>query len=598
MLNLRKIYYKILDLILIYKALDVVSISRTLFLILIIIFVMLFDALSIMSVMPLVQFIQADQNIEQFIDSTNYGQYLVNFYSFFTIPLTLLNLSIVLVIFVIMRQFMNIFEVLETERTRLLIAKDLSINCFKSIMFSKAEYIRSLKQGQFTALCESECTRTSLLFKTFLQFISAGLQISAYATVMFFVAPFMTSAALLIIVLLIFSLISFVKKTHKAGELVVTLRKKFYNFVSENFSLWRLFKFGSLVNNEINKIKYLAENYADTQLKIIKYSNISRFILAVVAMCLCVIFLNLSVNYFSFDFAKITLFSIIFIRLIPLGTRLNGLINSLVAYAPSLYVINKILNDSIENKEELIKGIRFKGNNTSIEFKDVCFSYSKNKNNKILRNINLVIPSNKVTAIVGKSGAGKSTLIDLLPRIISPDSGEIYIGGKNINTYSLESIRNKISFVSQDTILFDGSIKANISYYSPESKKDDIIKASKLSGAHEFINKLPNKYEYNIGEKGQKLSGGQKQRLILARAFLSKSKILILDEATSSLDHVSEKHVKKAINEFIHMNNSTIIIIAHRHTTIENADLIVYLENGQVKDTGSPKTILSKYLKA
>lgn len=598
MFNLRKIYSKIIDLILTYEALNVVSISRTLFLVLIIIFVMLFDALSIMSVMPLVQFIQADQNIEQFIDSTNYGQYLVNFYSYFSIPLTLLNLSIVLVIFVIMRQFMNIFEVLETERTRLLIAKDLSINCFKSIMFSKAEYIRSLKQGQFTALCESECTRTSLLFKTFLQFISAGLQISAYATVMFFVAPFMTSVALLIIILLIFSLMSFVKKTHKAGELMVTLRKKFYNFVSENFSLWRLFKFGSLVNNEINKIKYLAEDYADKQLKIIKYSNISRFVIAVVAMCLCVIFLNLSVNYFSFDFAKITLFSIIFIRLIPLGTRLNGLINSLVAYVPSLYVINKVLNDSIENKEELLKGIRFKGNNTSIEFKDVCFSYSKHKNNKILRNINLMIPSNKVTAIVGKSGAGKSTLIDLLPRIISPDSGEIYIGGKNINTYSLESIRNKISFVSQDTILFDGSIKENISYYSPESKKDDIIKASKLSGAHEFINKLPNTYEYNIGEKGQKLSGGQKQRLILARAFLSKSKILILDEATSSLDHISEKHVKKAINEFIHMHNSTIIIIAHRHTTIENADLIVYLEDGQVKDTGSPKTILSKYLKA
>ena len=595
MFNLQKIYLKIIDLILKYKDLNVVSFKRTVFLILIIIFVMLFDALSIISVLPLIQFIQADQNIEQFINTTGYGQHLVSFYSFLSIPLTLLNLSIFLLLFVSMRQFMNIFEVLETEKTRLLIAKELSVDCFRKIMLSKADYIRTIKQGQFTALCERECTSTSLIYKTFLQLLSAGLQITAYALVMFYVAPYMTSLALLVIIILIFSMITFVKKTHITGQIVVTLRKNFYNFVSENFFLWRLFKFGSLVNNEISKIEKLADDYAANQLAIVRYSNISRFIIAVVAMFLCVLFLNLSVNYFNFDFAKITLFSIIFIRLIPLGAKLNGLINAIVSYIPSLDVLIKILNDSILNKEELKEGINFEGNNTSIEFKDVCFSYNTSKNNVILSKINLIIPPNKITAIVGKSGAGKSTLIDLLPRIIVPDSGDIYIDGNNIKDYALESIRNKISFVSQDTILFDGSIRENINYYLPNSNNTEIIKASKLSGAHEFINKLPKKYNYNIGEKGQKLSGGQKQRLILARAFLSKSKILILDEATSSLDNASEKHVKKAINEFIKVNNSTIIIIAHRHTTIENADFVVYLEDGKIRDTGSSEKIFSKF---
>jgi len=130
----------------------------------------------------------------------------------------------------------------------------------------------------------------------------------------------------------------------------------------------------------------------------------------------------------------------------------------------------------------------------------------------------------------------------------------------------------------------------------PNSNESEIINASKLSGAHAFIKKLPKKYDYNIGEKGQKLSGGQKQRLILARAFLSKSKILILDEATSSLDHASEIHVKKAINKFIKLNNSTVIIITHRHTTIENVDNVVLLEEGKVTDTGMPKKVFSKYL--
>jgi len=596
MFNLKKLHLKIIDLFSKYKNLNVVTLKKTLYLICIMILVMLFDALSIISLMPLIQFIQAEQNIDNFIAATNYGLYLTNFYNFLSVPFTLLNLSIILILFVAMRQFINIFEVLETERTRLNISKVLSIECFRSIMLSKAEYIRSIKQGQFTALCETECTQTGILFKNFLRLLSALLQIAMYAGVMFFVAPYMTSLALVTLIVLIFSMARFVRKSYDSGDKAFFLRKRFYNFVSENFSLWRLFKFGSLVNNEIKKIEQLANDYASSQLEIIKYSNIARFMLTIAAMFLCVIFLNLSVNYFNFDFGKITLFAIVLIRLIPLGTKLNGLINAIASHAPSLYTISKILDESSKNKEELTKGIKFYGSKISIEFKNVSFAYNTLKNNIILNNINIVIPSNKITAIVGMSGSGKSTLIDLLPRIISPNSGDIFIDGKNIKDYSIASLRNEISFVSQEVILFDGTIRDNISYYLPDATDTEIIEASTQSGVSEFIDKLPGKYNYNIGEKGQKLSGGQKQRLILARAFLSKSKILILDEATSSLDHVSELQVKKSINEFIKINNSTIIIIAHRQTTIESADYVVYLEDGKVKEEGLPENIFAKYL--
>jgi len=592
---IKRIFSKIIDLFSNFADLKIVSFKRTIFLISITIFVMLFDALSIISIMPLIQFIQAGQNIDYFIESTNYGNYLFNFYNYLSIPFTLFNLSFILLLFILIRQFINIFEILETERTKLQITKDLSIKCFRSIMSSKAKYIRSIKQGQFTALCETECMKTGLLYKSFLQITGALLQITAYAAVMFYVAPYMTAMAVIIIILLIFSMITFVRKSYITGDIVVDLRKRFYNFVSENFSLWRLFKFGSLVDNEIKQIEKLADNYADKQLAIVRYSNISRFIMAILAMFFCIVFLNLSVNYFDLDLAKITLFALIFIRMVPLGTKVNGLINSIFSLVPSLHVIRKILYDSEKNKEELAKGILFGNNKTSIEFKNVNFTYNNIKNNSVLKNINLVIPENKITAIVGRSGAGKSTLIDLLPQIISPISGEIFIGDKNIKDYSLASLRHEISFVSQDTILFDGTIRENIGYYAPNSTNADIIKASILSGAAEFIDKLPNKYEYNIGEKGQKLSGGQKQRLVLARAFLSKAKILILDEATSSLDHKSELHIKKSINEFIKVNNSTIIIIAHRHTTIESADFVVYLEKGKILDTGNPKYIFNKY---
>ena len=581
-----------------YIGLKVVSLRRTFYLIGIIILVMLFDALSIISIMPLIQFIQAKQDINTFIDATSYGQYLVNFYDYLYIPFTLLNLSILFLFLVSIRQFFNIFEILETQRTTLTIAKDLSVKLFQSVMSSKASYIRSLKQGQFTVLCENECNRTSLLYKTFLQFISASLQISAYAVVMFYNAPIMTLIAISTIVLLIISMFTFFKRSHNTGEELVNLRKNFYNFINEKFSLWRLFKFGASIKNEIFKIENLADKYANKQLDIIKFSSISRLIIAVLAMLFCVLFLNLSVSYFSYDIGKITLFAIIFIRLIPLGQKLNSLIMSIVSYIPSLSVIRNALKEADKNLEELNIGENFlEVKNMTIEFKDINFSYSEGKENIVLENINLKIPENKITAIIGKSGAGKSTLIDLLPRIINPNSGTILIGGKNLESFNLLSLRKNISLISQDTILFDGSIKENISYYNNLASDNDILEASILSGADEFIQKLPNKYSYKLSEKGQNLSGGQKQRLMLARAFLTKSKILILDEATSALDHSSELQVKKSIKKFIKINNSTIIIIAHNRSTIENADHVIFLDAGKVKEHGEPNHIFEKYYK-
>lgn len=581
-----------------YKNLKVVSLKKTLYLVGIIILVMVFDALSIISIMPLIQFLQVKQDINSFIDTTNYGQYLVNFYSYLHIPFTLLNLSILFLLLVSIRQFFNIFEILETQKTTFNIAKNLSVKIFKSIMLSKASYIRSLKQGQFTVLCENECTRTSLLYKIFLQFLSAGLQISAYTAVMFYNAPIMTLIAILIITLLILSMFTFFKKSHSTGEELVKVRKTFYNFINENFALWRLFKFGTSIKKEVLKIEVLADNYAQKQLNLVKFSSLSRLIIAVLAMFFCIMFLNLSVNYFSYDLGKITLFSIIFIRLIPIGQKINSLINSMVSYIPSLSVLGNILQEANKNVEDLYSGENFsKAKNITIEFKDVNFSYSEVRNNVILDKINIIIPEKKITAIIGKSGAGKSTLIDLLPRIIMPNSGSILIDGKNIESFNLLSLRKNISFVSQDTILFNGSVKDNISYYNNLAEFDDILEASKLSGADEFIQKLPAKYDYTVSEKGQNLSGGQKQRLILARAFLSKSRILILDEATSALDHSSELQVKKAIKEFIKINNSTIIIIAHKKSTIENADNVIYLEDGRVKEYGESLDILNKYYK-
>jgi subfamily B ATP-binding cassette protein MsbA len=218
-----------------------------------------------------------------------------------------------------------------------------------------------------------------------------------------------------------------------------------------------------------------------------------------------------------------------------------------------------------------------------VVFKDVGFQYETTKE-KAVSKINLKISGGKVTALVGQSGAGKSTLINLIPRFYDPQEGKIEIDNQNIKKINLNSLRKSISLVSQDVILFDDTVRNNIAYANSQASQRDIEKACKYAAADIFIEKLPNKYETIVGENGVKLSGGQKQRISIARAILKESPIILLDEATSSLDAESERVVQNAINNLI--KGRTTLVIAHRLSTIHNADKIFVLKNGEVIGSG------------
>ena len=220
----------------------------------------------------------------------------------------------------------------------------------------------------------------------------------------------------------------------------------------------------------------------------------------------------------------------------------------------------------------------------NIKFENIGFHYLNTKE-KAIKNINLEIDGGSMTAFVGPSGAGKSTIINLLPRFYEPQEGKIFIDGQNIHKITLNSLRKNISLVSQDVILFDDTIEANISYASSGSSHEEIVMACKFAAADEFINKLPDGYKTFVGENGIRLSGGQKQRLSIARAILKKSAIILLDEATSSLDADSEQIVQSAISNLT--KNKTTLVIAHRLSTIHNADKIFVLNNGLIIGSGN-----------
>jgi len=226
---------------------------------------------------------------------------------------------------------------------------------------------------------------------------------------------------------------------------------------------------------------------------------------------------------------------------------------------------------------------------SNIEFKNISFKYL-NTESAAIKNMNMKIVGGGMTAFVGHSGAGKSTIINLLPRFYDPQNGTILIDGQNIHNFTLSSLRKNISLVSQDVFLFDNTVKANIAYADSQASDDEIIKACKFAAADEFISKLPSGYDTFCGENGVRLSGGQKQRISIARAILKKSPIILLDEATSSLDADSEQVVQNAISNLT--KNKTTLVIAHRLSTIHDADQIFVIKDGLIIDSGNHDSLI------
>lgn len=251
---------------------------------------------------------------------------------------------------------------------------------------------------------------------------------------------------------------------------------------------------------------------------------------------------------------------------------------------PIIDIKNEInLNETSKNLE-LTEG--------TITFDNVSFYYQSNNENKVLKNIDIQLNGGKMTALVGHSGSGKSTLLNMIPRIYNPTNGSIKIDNQDLVKINLSSLRKEISIVDQNTTLFDDTVFNNIKYAKPDASEEEIFTAAKLSMSEEFIRNLENGFETKIGENGVRLSGGEKQRLSIARAFLKKSKIILLDEATSSLDTETEEKIQKAIDELTY--NKTTIVIAHRLSTILNSDKIYVMDKGKISDSGDHKELLLK----
>ena len=475
------------------------------------------------------------------------------------------------------------------------VKKKIQMNMLSSFIKADTEYIENKHTGKYISNLNFDVNQITMMLSTsFLNFFKDGFTLIGLLSVMFF-----QNWRLSLIAIIMIPLASLTAKRlgKRMGKVTTEAQEKsgdLNKYLIDLFKNHKIIKIFQREKFENDRSEKFVNDLKEKQIKIstvfIRATPIMEILTGIMIAILIFysgkLIMNdqLSLNNF-FSFLAAMMLAYQPVR--SLATINIGIGQGLSAGKRILPIIDsKNLIEANDDKKEINL------QNGEIEFIDVNFNYLSNIENHVLKDINIKIIGNKMTALVGQSGSGKSTLLNLIPRIYDPKSGMLKVDGQNIKEINLNSLRKEISIVDQNVTLFDDTVFNNIKYAKPDAKDEEIYKAADMSMCRDFIEKLNQKYKTMIGENGVKLSGGEKQRLSIARAFLKDSKIILLDEATSSLDSETEEKIQKALDKLT--LNKTTVVIAHRLSTILNSDKIYVMDKGIVVDSGNHEQLLEK----
>ncbi len=464
---------------------------------------------------------------------------------------------------------------------------------YQSYLNTPIRFFDSTQMGKITSTMLNETINFSVMLSFLFSGITSILTLLAYLITLLIVSWKLTVIIVVMIGLVGFGLTYLLQSIKESGYVFLEANQEMSVHVLDTLSGIRIVKTYGAEAFEFRNFKVICRRIEGLANEIKRKQSLidplTEWATLVMAMVILVASYALLISTGFLSSAQLLIFMFALIRLIPITKKINACRGYI---QENLATLNKIAEGlELEDKYAVVSGnVPFTGLKKGITFYDVRFSY--NDKDEVLRGFNLEISKGKTVALVGSSGAGKSTLASLVPRLYDISSGVIEVDGKDIRNFELSSLRHHIGIVSQDTYIFNNSIRDNIAYGLKDVSDEQVIEAARLANAHEFISALPNGYNTKVGDRGVQLSGGQRQRVSIARAILRDPEILILDEATSALDSQSEYLVQDAIERL--RQNRTVIVIAHRLSTIRNADRIVVLDKGRVVESGGHQELLEK----
>ncbi|PEQ00031.1 multidrug ABC transporter [Bacillus wiedmannii] len=477
---------------------------------------------------------------------------------------------------------------LRDARTQQAFIRELRLETYSMILKAKWSFFLEKRKTNLINILTTELARVSYGVNLILQLLAAILFTFIQVGIAFLLSPQITIFVLVFGLLFLVASRVFIKKARILGGKTSELAKDYLSGITDHFNGIKDIKSNTLEASRLDWLQSITKKMSNEQMEYMRIRSNSQLFYKVSMAILIAFFLLLSVSMFQAQPTQLLLIILIFSRLWPRFMTIQSNLEQLAASIPafkSLWELQEECKEAIEmqdiHQQKHIEPIRIK---QGMECKDVYFRYNKQESLYALQNINVQIPINSMTAIVGHSGAGKSTLIDVLMGLIQPEKGQVLIDGTPLTIDNLLSLRRAISYVPQDPFLFNASIRENLLMIEPNASEEQIWSALNFAAAAEFVQTLPKGLDTLIGDRGVRLSGGERQRLVLARAILRKPSILVLDEATSALDTENEVKIQSAIERL--KGTMTIIVIAHRLSTIRNADQVIVLGKGEIVQKG------------
>ena len=459
------------------------------------------------------------------------------------------------------------------------------------------EFYSQTKVGDLINKLGGEIGRTASAVSTAIAMFTTSITVLVFVGLLLSLSWKLTVTATVLLALVAWANQYIINRSKHFGSQLSEMSKEYSVRVLETLTGIRLVKSTGNEKREYQRLKDLIQKReeADFQAQV-NYAAIGP-INEVVNLIVIILIVFIGRTIFANEIESLSTilltYLLVLFRLIPLISQLNSGRSQFASASASVEAVNDFLKreDKPIMPDGSVEYTPKKSLQSGIHFNKISFSYPNNEN-FFLKEVDLFLPRGTTLALVGASGSGKSTLADLLPRFYDPTEGQISIDGRNLREFKLKSLRKAMGIVSQDTFLFNASVRENIAYAKPDATEKQIVEAAKGANAYEFIEKLEDGLDTEIGDRGQILSGGQRQRISIARALLQNPEILILDEATSSLDTVSEKYVQAAIEKL--SCDRTTLVIAHRLSTVQKANKIAVIKDGQVVEMGSHKELLAK----